>query len=519
MFPSGKYPGGRLPPMNSSCAPRHRILLALLLVASSSSAEPNPLDAPTKQWRHGPVRYLLTKAEDQAYRKLEDPAARAAFIASFWKRRDPTPATEENEFYQEFWDRVERTESLRLYFESTKPMWLTDPGKWYILLGPPNEEQREQVATSTRDTVTWTYRRVPGVTETNFVLVFAADEGGEMRLSQTPALDQSPVQGLAPSTPPAVQGSGLSRAPQANPLLAQMFSEADASLGAIGAQTQTSALHRLIAAGDRGTTHVDGQTTAEVRTETSFDTFPIDVRVDFYRAADGTTYSAFTLAPSPPPDGDLVPFGGIISLDDERVTYSLSRPDQFAAAGTAAPGTFQTGLGLDPGRYRLFIGLQRPGSARMGRWKQDLTVPDLSGPGLGLSSLTLARRLDRLAGAAPDGSLKVPFVLGSFRVVPRADAALRNGDDFNLYYQVYGAERPPEGSAEMDVRYRFDGWTEGAWIPIGDPIAQEGLTGEAQAWSFPIRGWPPGRFRLTVTVVDRHSGRTAMSSLEFAVVG
>src|SRR5437867_5826034 len=50
-------------------------------------------DAPTERWREGPVRYLLTGPEDEAYRLLSTEADRAAFIHKFWASRDPVAST------------------------------------------------------------------------------------------------------------------------------------------------------------------------------------------------------------------------------------------------------------------------------------------------------------------------------------------------------------------------------------------------------------------------------------------
>ena len=97
---------------------RVRLLLIFLLAlpGTAAMADRHALDSPTKQWRDGPVRYLLTKPESQAFKRLRDDASRARFVAAFWQRRDPTPETDRNEFHEAFWDRVDRTESLRLYF-------------------------------------------------------------------------------------------------------------------------------------------------------------------------------------------------------------------------------------------------------------------------------------------------------------------------------------------------------------------------------------------------------------------
>jgi len=81
------------------------------------------------------VRYLISKKEKELF--LNTPAAeREAFIAEFWKKRDPDPTTEENEYRDEYYNRIEQ--SNRLFREgNSKSGWLTDRGRVYVLLGPP----------------------------------------------------------------------------------------------------------------------------------------------------------------------------------------------------------------------------------------------------------------------------------------------------------------------------------------------------------------------------------------------
>ena len=59
---------------------------------------------------------------------------------NFWKRRDPTPETPQNEFEEEFWRRVEYADE---HFSSgLKPGYKSDRGIVYIKLGPPDEIER-----------------------------------------------------------------------------------------------------------------------------------------------------------------------------------------------------------------------------------------------------------------------------------------------------------------------------------------------------------------------------------------
>ncbi|PYT07004.1 MAG: hypothetical protein DMF49_09570, partial [Acidobacteria bacterium] len=93
-------------------------------------------------WSEGPVRYLLSRSEEQEFRKLPDEPARALFIVRFWHRWDPTPGTLENETRREFWKRV--LDANRRFKESVRPGWMTERGRIFIQLGEPDQEQVDE---------------------------------------------------------------------------------------------------------------------------------------------------------------------------------------------------------------------------------------------------------------------------------------------------------------------------------------------------------------------------------------
>ena len=84
------------------------------------------------------VRYLITAEEKRTFLNL--PAAeRPAFMDEFWKKRDPDPETEENEFKTGYFQRID--EANHLFTDGGEPGWLQDRGRIYILLGPPSERE------------------------------------------------------------------------------------------------------------------------------------------------------------------------------------------------------------------------------------------------------------------------------------------------------------------------------------------------------------------------------------------
>lgn len=82
------------------------------------------------------ARYLITKQEKKIFVNLTTPQERAEFIKDFWKKRDPEPNTEVNEYQEEYLDRIEEANQL-----FGKNGWLSDRGRVLIILGPPETKR------------------------------------------------------------------------------------------------------------------------------------------------------------------------------------------------------------------------------------------------------------------------------------------------------------------------------------------------------------------------------------------
>ncbi len=85
------------------------------------------------------VRYLITSAEKKKFFTLTNETERKQFRLDFWKKRDPDPATEENEFQQQYFERIE--EANRLFSIGHYKGWLTDRGHVLVILGPPETKR------------------------------------------------------------------------------------------------------------------------------------------------------------------------------------------------------------------------------------------------------------------------------------------------------------------------------------------------------------------------------------------
>lgn len=112
------------------------ILFSVLFLFSCAAYKiPKDLDPESREFLTK-VRYIITKQEHKIFLNLP-PSEREKFIQEFWEKRDPDPGTEENEFREKYYTRIE--EANMIFRDGAAPGWLQDRGRIYILLGPPDQ--------------------------------------------------------------------------------------------------------------------------------------------------------------------------------------------------------------------------------------------------------------------------------------------------------------------------------------------------------------------------------------------
>src|SRR5437588_12893649 len=89
-----------------------------------------------KDWLDKDVAYIITDEERKAFKKLQTDDERERFIEEFWRRRDPDPDTEENEFREAYYERIAYVNE---HFSSGIPGYKTDRGRVYLKYGKPDE--------------------------------------------------------------------------------------------------------------------------------------------------------------------------------------------------------------------------------------------------------------------------------------------------------------------------------------------------------------------------------------------
>lgn len=129
------------------------------------------------------VHYIILPVEKEVFLNLTSERDRDIFIKTFWKQRDPTPGTPENEYKEEHIKRF--TYANKFYKRGTvREGWQTDMGRIHIILGAPVSIERFESSSYIVPCQAWTYygdphKDLPSL----FVLLFFQKGGvGEHRL-------------------------------------------------------------------------------------------------------------------------------------------------------------------------------------------------------------------------------------------------------------------------------------------------------------------------------------------------
>lgn len=127
--------------------------------------------------------YIMLEQEKDVFLQLTTDRDREAFVETFWKQRDPTPGTPQNEYYEEHLERFKYANKT-LGRSAPREGWMTDQGRYHIILGPPNSIERFDNTFGIYPVQVWYYfgdarRGLP----TYFALVFWKRGGaGEWKL-------------------------------------------------------------------------------------------------------------------------------------------------------------------------------------------------------------------------------------------------------------------------------------------------------------------------------------------------
>jgi GWxTD domain-containing protein len=518
------------------------ISLSCLIVAAQQR---NPEGQPRKvkqelkkayiEWIND-VDPILTQSEREAWKNLQTDEEREQFIAEVWRSRDPDPDTEENEFKQEFYERVAYANE---HFSSGKPGRLTDRGRIYIKFGKPDEIESHPAgglydrpsyegggSTSTYPFEKWFYRYIPNI-RSGIELEFVDPTGsGEYRLARNPDEKDALLH---------VPGAGATIAE-----LTGLETRADriANLGGFGRVNYTRAqdspfeVINLLADLERDRSvdrNLLGASTATpVVDENALD---FETQINYFRQSDGRVLALLTIQTNNDElsftnTGGLQVarlniFGNVVSVANRRVgkfedsMTTMATTEELSTARTRK-SAYAKAFILGPGRYRVDVIVRDIQSGAAGRKQVAFVVPDFPADRLSTSSIVLAAKLENQEGGAAVG----PFVIGTTKVIPNISCVYRRSQPIGIYLQVYNAaidQTSLRPAADAEYVLLKDGKELSRQLEDWHGINDAGQRLTLSRW-IDSRSLDPGEYRIEVRIRDHVSGQTISPSATFTII-
>lgn len=477
-----------------------------------------------KKWLQNDVPYLITDDEKKAFKALATDEERENFIEMFWRRRDPNPDTEENEFREEYYERIAYANQ---HFTSGMPGWKTDRGRVYIAHGKPDSIESHPSggnydrpsyegggSTTAYPFEIWFYRHLDGVGD-GLEIEFVDPSGtGEYRLARD-AHEKDANRMIAGSGMSSAEALGLSNQGdlgsarprsyqrEQDSLFRRMEILADLSRPP---KVRFSDLEAMVG-GDSGVL---------------FDKDPLkfDLRIDFFRQSDDRVITAFTVQTS---NKDLTfndvgglkragmnIFGRITALSGKRsgifedsVTTDATNEELIESRDKKS--IYQKAIALTPGTYKVDVVVRDVETGNKGIVNLGFTVPKYDEKKLSTSSMILTSKL-RSTNEQDIGQM---FVIGNTKVVPNLIGEYQQGQEVGIYLQVYnaGVDQTTLRPA-VDVQYVL---TKGGTEVLRQAEDWSGLSDSGQrltlARILPTAGLTLGDYELKVIIKDKVSGQ------------
>jgi GWxTD domain-containing protein len=489
-----------------------------------------------KDWLEKDVAYVITDEERKAFKKLQTDDERERFIEEFWRRRDPDPDTDENEFKEEYYERVAYANE---HFSSGIPGWKSDRGRIWIMYGKPDERETHPMggqyerpsyegggSTSTYPFEIWFYRYIAGVGSGVEIEFVDPTGSGEYRIARNPNEKDALLY---------VPGAGLTLSEQLG-----LSDKADRVAYANGIgnpnyqREQDSPFSRLQLIADLSRPpQVKFNDLAGLAGTPSVDENPLnfDVRVDFFRQSDERVITAFTIQAE---NRDLVfqdsgglqqarmnIFGRITSVAGRRVgifedpVVTTATPQELTEAKDRK-SAYQKALPLPPGTYKVDVIVRDVASGATGIRHIGFTVPRYDQQKLSTSTLVLAAKMESMIDKPAVGQ----FVIGNTKVIPNVSALYHQGQPVGVFMQVYNA-----GIDQTTLRPSVD--VEYALLKDGKELGKQtedwrGMSDSGQrltlARLIDTRPLSPGEYEIAIRIRDRVSGQTLSPTAKFTVV-
>jgi GWxTD domain-containing protein len=417
-----------------------------------------------KRWLDEDVNYIITDEERKAFKALKTDEERDQFIEQFWLRRDPDPDTPENEYREQYHERIQYANEK---FASGIPGWKTDRGRIYVMYGKPDEIESHPSggqyerptyegggSTSTYPFEIWWYRYIEGI-GSDIEIEFVDPSGsGEYRIARSPyekdALLYTPNGGLT-----LAEQLGLSNK---GDRISGQYGDQSGRGQIFGGRAKDQPFEKLQLLADLQKAPAikfrDLESAAGLP-EIATDILPFSVRTDFWRISNESVATSFTIQ-FDHSDLSFKNIGGIYTASaniyakitgltgrragtfEDNITTGRYTEEQLQI-GQAQRSVYQKNVVLPPGRYKIDVVSRDTTSGKTGVLHHSFEVPRYQENQLATSTIVLAASIEPLDSKKVLESTP-QFVIGRYKVKPFVSGIYKPGQNLAMFLQVYDAQ-------------------------------------------------------------------------------
>jgi len=499
-----------------------------------------------KKWLDEDVIYIISDEERKAFKQLSNDEERDQFIEAFWQRRNPNPDSEDNEYKEDHYRRIEYANE---HFAAGVPGWKTDRGRIYIMYGPPDEIDSHPSGgtyerpmeegggeTSTFPFEDWRYRYLEGVGQEVIIEFVDTCMCNEYHMtidrSEKDALLYTPNAGLT-----MYEQMGMANK-------ADRFTSGGLEklgLGPMSSMEGAKEFDRLSQyAKLNAPPPVKFKDLEEVVShKISYNLMPFDVLTDFVKVTSDTVLVPVTIQlknrditfqnKEGVQRGTVNIFGRVTTLTGRTAqtfedTVQADIPAELLAKAAENSQVYWKALPLRPGRYRFDIVVKDVNGDRKGTWSKGIQVPDFADDRLETSSLIVADQMEPVASKnVGTGS----FVIGATKVRPRVPpsdgkpVSFKRSQKLNFWMQVYNLSvddktHKPSATVEYNV---VNAATNKPVIHTVESTDTMGNIGDQMTLqkTLSAANLEPGVYRLQIKVNDNISKQSVDPTATFAV--
>ncbi len=462
-----------------------------------------------KNWVEKEVGALITAQEKATFEEINKDD-RKLFKELFWMRRDFNPVTPENEFQKEYEARIKAAdENFRGRAKGSE----SDMGRVFLLLGMPNQRKGggpEAAGPSSTDpdpdsggedagslgadagdaqTTTWVYDPSPSLGIPNGLTVdFRQQAGFGYRMVATDEITKQleRVKERMVANPAVNYGrdeTGKLRKPD---MKFDPNSPAKLALKALQDTGQTS------------------------------DAIAFEVTPSFFRASGGQVYVPLDLVLGAGLNGSKATVFGSVVNSDGITSYQFEEAAEIAK-DAAGRQVWEMPLQIQPGAYKLYLGIMDELGTTTGTKVVDLTVPDLSTTELQISTILMFSEGKQVGEAM--GSPGRAFLLGGYHFIPKRQMIYTSKDQLSgvFYAYNYGVEGD-KPNLTVHLSFAREGAARGATKE--EPFMLQTTEMALTIFDIPLsiaNFKEPGNYKVTVKVTDQITKKTISQDIPFEI--